>query len=405
MDPEVPVTGWMIDFADILAEKLGVCYELVRQLHPGVRLDNGTYTLVTGLLQRSEIDLVITPWIMSPAREEIMDFSTYIYIEQQELIATRPKPEADITGFIKPFPAYAGQINAAILLRYSYMLNPPELYVRFIYSLTVPAVPWEPKRVPERILTCVWLIFTLIICTLYRSNLKAMLISPKIVLPFTNLEEFLSTGMKVHLFEGSVAWDSVMKAPPDSLLGRLLGPAIIDGDGIAAIAKMFRGELVGLSSQATHKNLMHLDFTKNGECTLFATYNDAMLQLPVGIPFPTGSKLIPKVNDVVTRLREFGILDHLYKRHVPNASECFKPVSATLSVDALRPLELKDFYGVFSIYVGGLLLGLLAFGCELLIKHQDDSRLPIANQRPQPSRTETFSDQQLKWRAQITKSE
>ncbi|KAK3894119.1 hypothetical protein Pcinc_002137 [Petrolisthes cinctipes] len=48
-------------------------------------------------------------------------------------------------------------------------------------------------------------------------------------------------------------------------------------------------------------------------------------------------------------MREFGILDYLYRQGVANASECLKPIKA----DMWRSLDQGDFYGIFSIYAGG----------------------------------------------------
>ncbi|KAK4328432.1 hypothetical protein Pmani_001180 [Petrolisthes manimaculis] len=47
-------------------------------------------------------------------------------------------------------------------------------------------------------------------------------------------------------------------------------------------------------------------------------------------------------------MRESGILDHFYQRAMVNITECLKPIKS----EALRPLTLGDFYGIFSIYLG-----------------------------------------------------
>ena len=50
----------------------------------------------------------------------------------------------------------------------------------------------------------VWIFMTLIISVVHRSNLKAMLISPKLRLPFDSLEEFLETNIPALVLEGSM---------------------------------------------------------------------------------------------------------------------------------------------------------------------------------------------------------
>lgn len=52
-------------------------------------------------------------------------------------------------------------------------------------------------------------------------------------------------------------------------------------------------------------------------------------------------------------LKEFGILDYLVRRETLYAKECLKQESLVGSAETLRPLKLKDFYGVFSLYAAG----------------------------------------------------
>lgn len=73
------------------------------------------------------------------------------------------------------------------------------------HSLLSSAVPWNPRGVPVRTLTGLWLMVALIISTVYRSNLKAMLILPKVNLPFTTVSEFLQTDIPLFIIEGSLA--------------------------------------------------------------------------------------------------------------------------------------------------------------------------------------------------------
>uniref|UniRef100_A0A0N7ZDD4 Ionotropic glutamate receptor C-terminal domain-containing protein n=1 Tax=Scylla olivacea TaxID=85551 RepID=A0A0N7ZDD4_SCYOL len=63
---------------------------------------------------------------------------------------------------------------------------------------------WRLRGFVTRLTAAVWIFMTLIISIVYRSNLKAMLISPKLRLPFDSLEEFLQTDIPVLVLEGSM---------------------------------------------------------------------------------------------------------------------------------------------------------------------------------------------------------
>lgn len=52
------------------------------------------------------------------------------------------------------------------------------------------------------------------------------------------------------------------------------------------------------------------------------------------------------------RLIEFGIPEHLYREQIQHLRKC-QMDDFTRPSDALRPLDLGDFYGVFTVYAGG----------------------------------------------------
>lgn len=52
------------------------------------------------------------------------------------------------------------------------------------------------------------------------------------------------------------------------------------------------------------------------------------------------------------RLTEFGIPEHLHQTQIRHVRKCQKD-DFTRPSDALRPLDLGDFYGVFTVYAGG----------------------------------------------------
>ena len=58
----------------------------------------------------------------------------------------------------------------------------------------------------------------------------------------------------------------------------------------------------------------------------------------------------------IRSLKEFGILDYLLKKEMTSAFNCKVSYADTKkpSVDKLRALSLQDFFGVFSVFAGGL---------------------------------------------------
>ncbi|KAK3863410.1 hypothetical protein Pcinc_030820 [Petrolisthes cinctipes] len=210
---------------------------------------------------------------------------------------------------------------------------------------------WVPRGGRVRLVGGLWLLVSFVIATVYRSNLKAMLILPKIQLPFTTFEQLAATDIHVVFVKGSLVDHALSKAVPNSTLDRLKGQTRVSTGLLSNVSAISQGMTAGFGVFSALRQLMHNSFSRSGYCRLYVT-TEGILHSSVALAFPKGSPLLPKFNKIVWRLKEFGLLQHLYHNEVANASECIKPVTATTTTTDLRPLELGDFYGVFSVYAG-----------------------------------------------------
>ncbi|XP_037788540.1 probable glutamate receptor [Penaeus monodon] len=220
----------------------------------GARLDNGSLTGLIGMLNRSEADMSIVPMSVSYLRSQAVDFSEFLIVDEHRLVFRRPTPEADVAAFVKPFTmtlwlavflstllvcaaVFFAECSVSYVLRsdgkakitteisrsdpktrgISAQLQHSVLWA--VSSLFAQAVPWEPRNVPVRVVTGMWLLATLIVGTVYRSNLKAMLILPKVVLPFDTFEEFAKVDLPGHIILGGVLDVASRGADPNSILG------------------------------------------------------------------------------------------------------------------------------------------------------------------------------------------
>ncbi|XP_037787617.1 glutamate receptor-like [Penaeus monodon] len=337
--PPSTATGVMRTVMDIFAEKLGFCYvvDTPSDVHLGMPLGNGSFTGILGELNRWEADLSMIPLSVNQVRAEAVDFSESLYVDQHNLFYKRPKAEADVVGFLRPF------------------------------SLAV-SVPWEPRNVPVRMVAGIWLLATLIIGTVYRSNLKAMLILPKVAVPFDTFEEFAEVDLPGLILRGSIIDAATKFAEPNSTLGKIRMKSDTDHDVARSLLKVFKGEVAGIASVSGITAINHYDFTTNGYCQLAIT-RSGIFSTSIALGFPKGSPLKPKIDFVIRGLKEFGILQHLFEREIPNGTICLKPPASTSSSSVeLRPLELGDFYGIFSLYSGGMAIATLVFVMEHLVK-------------------------------------
>ena len=75
-------------------------------------------------------------------------------------------------------------------------------------------MPQMPSRGSERVSLGLWMLTSLIVGTVYRSNLKAMIIIPKLELPFDNMESLIKSGLDTAVIEGTSMHLDVMVRDP-----------------------------------------------------------------------------------------------------------------------------------------------------------------------------------------------
>lgn len=71
--------------------------------------------------------------------------------------------------------------------------------------MNTPAASWwKPRGGRVRLVGGLWLLVSFVLGTVYRSNLKAMLILPKLHVPFNSFEQLVDTDIPVHVIKGSI---------------------------------------------------------------------------------------------------------------------------------------------------------------------------------------------------------
>ncbi|XP_063850158.1 uncharacterized protein LOC135094215 [Scylla paramamosain] len=234
--------------------------------------------------------------------------------------------------------------------------------------LLCQGVRWVYSATSLRIVAGMWFMTTLIIATVYRSNLKAMLIMPRIQLPFDNLQELHQSRYPLYTTKTSATHRAIANAPDDSPLGLLKGQ-IVTPNHEMVMARLFYGghdiAIAGMSFSFRHH--MNTAFSMFGFCYEYVMQGDRLLEgLSQALGFPKGSPLRPKADVVILRLLEGGLINHLVYRALPNSSHCFGPIIQDLSSTKLRAQGLQDFYGVFSVFAGGLFIAVLSFCVEVM---------------------------------------
>ncbi|XP_050707666.1 glutamate receptor 4-like isoform X2 [Eriocheir sinensis] len=390
----------MVDIMNIIAHHLKFCYRVAapKGLDWGRRLDNNTFTGMLGEFQRREWDMTLSPVGVSYTRYLVMDFSTPLYMDETSVVYARPFPKADVIGFIKPYTP----LMWALLLLSAVLVSGVTLFLQLTHHaqderagndegrrpaeqgsvgvtlyrsiqwvlccLVTQSAAWEPRKVPVRLIGVFWLLASLIVGSVYRSNLKAMLILPRTVLPFNSISELAKTDIPVFVIKGSLLDHAMKAAPPQSPLGRVSDQALSSSDLVYMTNAVIQGKMAAFGSRGGLSQSVVSISSRMGFCSLYIA-TEGILFTSISLGFPKGSPLIPKVDSVIGRLHQSGLLQLLYNNVLGKASHCLDTISTTASTKdvKLRPLELQDFYGIFALYGGGMCLALLTFLVEVTV--------------------------------------
>ncbi|XP_068238922.1 probable glutamate receptor [Palaemon carinicauda] len=409
------VTGTMLEVLDIFAERLDFCYKFLvpKDKAAGALLPNGTWTGAMQLLQEKKIDFMGMGMGVNADRALAADVSEYLFMDEWTAAYKRPELESDIAGFVKPYKAEAwvGVFLALVTVIITLfvvriisdkthreegeedLLEASEDYgggkssspfydavMWSVGSLLSQSISKSPKGEAVRLIIGLWLLITLILGTVYRSNLKAMLILPKIQLPFNSLEQVVQSGLPVWTPTDAMLHETAMKSPSNTTLGRIRKQFIcVDAptNEAFAIDGMNKGKFVLTAPKSAVAQVFHSTFSMTGRCVSFAVAESYFKTSILCILLPKGSPWKAKLDPIIVRLREAGILKRAYLKGVQNSTECLKPISSK-SNTSLRPLDLGDFYGVFSVFGAGILAVLMSFVAELLLGSQEKKEAEAA---------------------------
>ncbi|XP_068238921.1 glutamate receptor ionotropic, kainate 1-like [Palaemon carinicauda] len=404
------ISGTMLEVLDIFGKRLDFCYNLIApgEINAGVKLPNGTWTGLMKMVIDKKIDFTGLALGVTVERAEELDMSEFLYIDEWSAAFIRPGIQSDIAGFVKPYTYkswLAVLLTAIVVLMTAFFIRwvsekainyesddssdkKPDkrnlggdqvsstLYEAVnwtISSLLGQAIPVQPKGEAFRVLSGLWLLVSLILATVYRSNLKAMLILPKVYLPFNNIDELAKSRLPVWTPVDAKLHKAALTSPSNTTLGRIAKQFVYPEPpkGLnwmqRSVKAMSEGNMVVTSPLSVIEQTFHYSFSLNGRCLSYAMAETYFKTSILCLFFPKGSPWRNRLNPLIVSLRESGILDYIYRRELRNATQCLKPPGGANVDSALRPLDLGDFYGIFLIYAGGVLAVLVSFVTELIL--------------------------------------
>ncbi|KAK8393821.1 hypothetical protein O3P69_006857 [Scylla paramamosain] len=137
----------------------------------------------------------------------------------------------------------------------------------YVHPLAQPSA-WLPRG-GVRLVAGVWLLLTLVLAQMYRSNLKAMMILPRLPLPFDSLEELIESGISCYVVSSTKFHNAILGADSDSQFGRLRGQLVVHNDLPRATRDLIQGKHAAIAAHFSLLNIVHSIFRNTGTCPLY----------------------------------------------------------------------------------------------------------------------------------------
>ncbi|XP_071526993.1 glutamate receptor ionotropic, delta-1-like [Panulirus ornatus] len=215
--------GPMVDLLEILAITMNFTYNFARPPDGswGVKLKNGSWTGMVGMVDRKEVDIALGPFAIRLARREVVDFTRPVMLDDHRILAGRGRPEVDPWGFLLPLTPLVWAailttllvVLAIVFLLSSYSglkstantewaSNMIHGYIRVLLQQDYSGPPdlwWE------RFVLAAWMMMTLVLTRSYAGTLMSLLAVRHISQPYHSIRDVLDDPSVTMIWESDTA--------------------------------------------------------------------------------------------------------------------------------------------------------------------------------------------------------
>ena len=209
---------------------------------------DGKWSGVIGSLVEDRVDIGLASLFITETRSKAVHFSPGLNSVATRFFIKFPGLEMNWLTFLEPFSAslwiavlfllltISTLITVAYLLGQEKRISPgsfsPLNSWLVIWGSWMAQGSWlEPKSIPTRIIFLLSFFSGITIYTAYSAKLISFLSVPKVVMPFTSLEDLLKSGeYSVGMLEGAASHESFANALPGSLRARIAKQLISEED-------------------------------------------------------------------------------------------------------------------------------------------------------------------------------
>ncbi|XP_069957608.1 probable glutamate receptor [Cherax quadricarinatus] len=372
---------------DYLSKALNFTYCYVRSSdgESGIKLNNGSWTGMVGMVMRQEVDIGAGPYMIDRWRAEVVDFTVPILIDYWRILAARGRPEVDPWGFLFPLaPLVWAAILAALMVLAATlffmsssacnMIHEQRNWLQVTFGF-VRILLQQDVVVPiywrERVMLLVWMMVTLVLTRSYAGNLMALLAVRHISQPYQTLRDVVDDPSVTMIWSKGSAVGPYLKSAESGIyrdiadaekVGRLIWrthpqfPEAID-------TLVRRGDHVLIDVDTAIRDHLAQDFTKTGQCFFYES-REEFLKIMFAMIGPKDSPLVPALNKRIMSMTEAGLFFQWLKTEERNSTICY---GAPNKITVNKTLSINNVWGMFVILIMGYFLSVCVFCLELLV--------------------------------------
>nr|QBB73022.1 ionotropic receptor [Protaetia brevitarsis] len=403
VDGEWRAGGIAFDYIEILKEKFGFNYEIIKPPEDSLDPQNNG---IVGMLSRNEVDVGAAFLPTFPYISKHIRFSVSLSKAEWVVLMKRPPVSATGSGLLAPFT-----VEVWLLILISLFAVGPIIYLLIILQCRLchdegniiyplPSCIWfvygallkqgstlSPRTDSSRILFATWWIFITILTAFYTANLTAFLTLSRFTLPIASVSDI---GTKKYSWvshkgsaieaalENDVNFKSSLKGSHWEFLEEDAGNIL--ENWVKRHDYMYIGEkpIVDHLMYRDYLSKINTHIAEAERCTFVITtwtITNNLRSFGYSPNFP----FVDLFDNILEHLVESGIVMYSLREGLPDTQICPLDLGSKE-----RQLQNTDLIMTYYIVIGGFIVSTIAFMCELLYircngRHQSsDQRGPDA---------------------------
>ncbi|XP_071535588.1 probable glutamate receptor [Panulirus ornatus] len=384
----ITFTGVMANLVDYMSTSMNFSQKYIRSFDKsfGSKQEDGSWSGMIGLVMKKVADFATGPFIMSPARGEVVDFCWPVWTDDVRILGARGRPEVDPWGFLLPLTPLvwvailtALLVVPMILFLISYYVQLYAQKIRWwfmnIFDFTRILLQQDILLTMDwwwyRLVLGMWMMMTLVLTRSYAGNLMSLLAVRHIPQPYQTLRDVLGDPSVIMIWQKHSRNEQYLRTVKSGIFREV---ADLESEGRVTFhtqaqfresidTLVRRGDHILVDVGVTQRNLIVQDFSRTGRCDFYMS-KDGFLPFYSTLIVQKNSPLLRAMSKRSLAVVESGIFRYWFLGAKPNSSYCRYPPK---KMTVMTSLSVANLWGMFIVLVCGHFSGVLILGFEVIL--------------------------------------